>query len=187
MATAAATSSLLDHHPLVRWFIATGSLAPQSLARVPAMIRSPRSAEAVDFLHAFGSDQQISIPLHLHGVSHHVIVIGRSGPDDFSEDDMAVARRVQPLLLAVQRQVHVLNVLLPSTLPHDFGLSGRELAVLQLLSTGKTAGAIGAVLGCSARTVQKHVEHAYRKLEVNDKVSAVRIAREAGLIPAPER
>ena len=209
LAVTAVTSPLLDHHPLVRWFIATDSGAPQSMRRVPEAVRSDRSADAIDLLHLIGSDQELSIPLHLQGVSHHVVVVGRAGSADFSNDDMAVARRLQPLLLAVHRQVHVLGLALPGvrppgsallgagasagaaglpeSRPSDLGLSGRELAVLQLLASGRTAGAIGWALGCSGRTVQKHLEHVYRKLGVRDRVNAVRVGREAGLIrmPAP--
>jgi DNA-binding CsgD family transcriptional regulator len=185
LATAATTSALLDHHPLVRWFLATDSGAPQSMRRVPGAIRSSRSAEAIDLLHQIGSDQELSVPLHLQGVSHHVVVLGRSGRDDFSDEDMAVARRVQPLLRAVHRQVDCLRLGIPDHRLHDIGLSGRELAVLQLVATGRTTGAIGRVLGCSPRTVQKHVEHVYRKLGVRDRVTAVRIGREAGLVSAP--
>jgi DNA-binding CsgD family transcriptional regulator len=184
LATAATTSALLDHHPLVRWFVATDSAAPQSMRRVPEVLRSGRSAEAVDFLHQIGSDQELSIPLRLQGISHHVVVLGRSGRDDFSDEDMAVARRVQPLLRAVRRQVDCLRLGVPDHELHEVGLSGRELAVLQLLATGRTTGAMGGVLGCSPRTVQKHVEHLYRKLGVRDRVSAVRIGHEAGLVPA---
>jgi DNA-binding CsgD family transcriptional regulator len=214
LAVTAVTSPLLDHHPLVRWFIATDSGAPQSMRRVPEAVLSDRSADAVDLLHLIGSDQELAIPLHLQGVSHHVMVVGRAGSADFSNEDMAVARRVQPLLLAVHRQVHVLGLALPGArpsgsavlaadssaldagdgilgagllerLPSDLGLSGRELAVLQLLASGRTAGAIGWALGCSGRTVQKHLEHVYRKLGVSDRVNAVLIGRQAGLIRIP--
>lgn len=179
---AATKSALLDHHPLVRWFIATGSGTPQSMSRVPDQVRTARSVDAVELLHAVGSDQELAIPLHLHGASHYVLVVGRSGRDDFSADDMEVAGRLQPLLLSIQRQAHVLGMLLPAGQPVELGLTGRELVVLRLLATGRTSGAIGTGLGCSGRTVQKHVEHIYRNLAVTDRVSAVRIGREAGLI-----
>ncbi len=203
LAVTAATSALLDHHPLVRWFLATDSAAPQSMRRVPEAIRSDRSAEALELLHGIGSDQELSIPLLLRGVSHHVMVVGRAGSADFSNEDMAVARRVQPLLLSVHRQVHLVGMSALESLPggrspgtglpglglpgprrSDLGLSGRELAVLQLLASGRTAGAIGWALGCSGRTVQKHLEHVYRKLDVTDRINAVRIGREAGLLAA---
>ena len=59
-----------------------------------------------------------------------------------------------------------------------------RVAVLQLLGEGKTAAAIGRQLGISARTVGVHLDHLYRKLAVRDRLMAVRVARECGLLPA---
>lgn len=63
-------------------------------------------------------------------------------------------------------------------------LTPRELTVLHLMYAGRTAGAIGARLGVSPRTVQKHQEHLYRKLGACDRLSAVLVAQRAGLLPA---
>jgi DNA-binding NarL/FixJ family response regulator len=49
----------------------------------------------------------------------------------------------------------------------------REREVLDLVAEGRTNAAIGHVLEVSPRTVAKHLEHAYRKLEVNCRVQAV--------------
>ena len=62
------------------------------------------------------------------------------------------------------------------------GLTGRELAVLHLLVEGCTAVAMAHRLGISVRTVQKHLEHVYRKLGVADRLGAVLTAQRAGLI-----
>jgi DNA-binding NarL/FixJ family response regulator len=51
-------------------------------------------------------------------------------------------------------------------------LSARERQVLALVAEGRTDRAIGHRLGVSVRTVQKHLEHAYAKLGVNDRTSA---------------
>jgi hypothetical protein len=37
-------------------------------------------------------------------------------------------------------------------------------------------------LACSPRTVEKHIEHVYRKLGVRDRVSAARVAAELSLL-----
>ena len=62
------------------------------------------------------------------------------------------------------------------------GVTGRELAVLRLLADGKTAAAIGRTLGISPRTVHVHLTHLYGKLGVNDRLMAVGVAREVGLL-----
>jgi DNA-binding NarL/FixJ family response regulator len=52
-------------------------------------------------------------------------------------------------------------------------LTRREREVLDLVAEGRTNVAIGHVLEVSPRTVAKHLEHAYRKLQVNCRVQAV--------------
>lgn len=58
--------------------------------------------------------------------------------------------------------------------------------MLALLAAGLTADCIAHRLGISRRTVHKHLENAYRKLHVQDKVSAVRRAQCRGILPPPE-
>lgn len=65
-----------------------------------------------------------------------------------------------------------------------FGLTSRELAVVRLLAEGLTATAIGRRLGISPRTVTKHQQNLYRKLEVTDRVTAVLRAQACGLLSA---
>ena len=53
------------------------------------------------------------------------------------------------------------------------GLSRREADVLLWVSRGKTNGEIAQILGSSARTVEKHLEHVYAKLGVTSRTAAV--------------
>jgi len=55
-------------------------------------------------------------------------------------------------------------------------LSDRELEILQGLKSGKGYKQVAAALSISEGTVRKHVENIYRKLEVNNKVSAINLA-----------
>ena len=57
------------------------------------------------------------------------------------------------------------------------GLSSRELQVLNALATGKSSREIARELYLSEATVKTHLSNIYRKLEVNNRVSAVAIAR----------
>jgi len=61
-------------------------------------------------------------------------------------------------------------------------LTPREVEVLQLLSEGLLARTIASRLGLSPRTVHKHLSNVYTKLGVHDRLVAVGIARENGLI-----
>src|ERR1043165_627069 len=50
-------------------------------------------------------------------------------------------------------------------------LTARELEVVEWIAAGKRNREIGKILGCSARTVQKHVEHILEKLQVETRTA----------------
>lgn len=58
----------------------------------------------------------------------------------------------------------------------DFGLTKREIEMLNQLKSGLTYEEIAANLSISYHTVRKHIENIYRKLQVNNKVEAVQKA-----------
>lgn len=51
------------------------------------------------------------------------------------------------------------------------GLTERELEIAELASMGKTNVEIGFLLSISARTVQKHMEHIFRKLGIETRTA----------------
>ncbi len=51
-------------------------------------------------------------------------------------------------------------------------LTEQELRVLELVAAGRTNQAIAHLLRISPRTVAKHLEHAYRKLNVSNRAAA---------------
>jgi DNA-binding CsgD family transcriptional regulator len=110
------------------------------------------------------------------GLTHLVV----HDADGFSGSDLVLACRIQPLLELLDRQVLVLE----QRRAERIDLTGRERATLILLADGLTAGAIAHRLGVSPRTVNKHLEHLYRKLGVRDRLQAVLVARDAGLVCA---
>ncbi|HHG86119.1 MAG TPA: response regulator transcription factor, partial [Bacteroidetes bacterium] len=64
----------------------------------------------------------------------------------------------------------------------DFGLSKRELEILEQLCQGLNYQEIASNLFISPKTVRKHIENIYRKLRVHNKVDAVRLANKHRLI-----
>jgi DNA-binding NarL/FixJ family response regulator len=69
-------------------------------------------------------------------------------------------------------------------------LSRQELKVLRLVAEGLTNPEIGRRLYLSRHTVKEYLSHAMRKLEVSNRIEAVRKATELGLIegaPPPAR
>ena len=50
-------------------------------------------------------------------------------------------------------------------------LTKRELEVVEWIAAGKRNREIGEILGCSSRTVQKHVEHILEKLHLETRTA----------------
>ena len=176
--------------PLVR---RDGESASQSIGRVPVAISGPhdRACRPSTCCEPFECEQQMSIPYELDGIKHRAFVLARSR-DDFTAEDIEVACRLQPLIRALSVQTRDPRLVAISShrsirQQRSLGLTGREIAVLQLLAEGYTAYGISRRLANSPRTVQKHLEHIYRKLAVSDRLSAVQMAVEVGIVDTDRR
>jgi DNA-binding NarL/FixJ family response regulator len=64
----------------------------------------------------------------------------------------------------------------------DFGLTGRETEILELIAEGRSYQEIANQLFISPKTVRKHIENIYKKLQVHNKVEAVQLALKHGLL-----
>jgi len=71
------------------------------------------------------------------------------------------------LLLLDGQQTTLLTAALKS-----IGLTQREAEILTWASQGKSNKEVGSILGLSARTVGKHLEHIYKKLGVESRTAA---------------
>ena len=171
-------------HPLIRWYAATEDPRPWTLSRVPtALVPKRERMPLVLSLRENQLDQQLSINCRLRGRAHRTYLLGRAS-SDFTDEDLIVARCVQRSLMALDRQIAVIQQFrqLQST-AFDVGLTGREISVLDLIAAGHTTREVSRRLGYAPRTVDKHLERIYRKLGVRDKLNAVRVDRSWSLIP----
>lgn len=169
-------------HPLARWYFDTLSLEPQTLDRVPASMAAARPA-VKEFMRELGLVHQLAVPLGPRG-NYYTVTVARADRD-FSDADLEVAARAQAALRGLKTQIDALGRL-ESRCPPDLsaaGLTRRELAVLGLVAEGLTATAVAHQLGISPRTVHKHLEHAYRKLGVGDRITAIRQLDQASTSP----
>lgn len=128
-------------------------------------------------------DHAMGIPLPQSRAPITGCIVYRSGRD-FTDEEVVVAGRLQPLLAGVEQQRQLLQrVFVPGG--DDVGLTPRESTVLLLLGDALTAAAMGRRLGISERTVHKHVANVYRKLGTHDRLGTVLRAQQLGLVPAP--
>ena len=107
----------------------------------------------------------------------------RPSQEDYSDEDLEVARRLQPLLMLLERQVRCwARTAAPAT--RTCLLTGRERAVLVLLERGRTAEAIAHELGISPApcTSTWRTSTGSRR---QDRLRAVVVAREARLLTDP--
>jgi DNA-binding NarL/FixJ family response regulator len=163
----------------------------------------------VELGHCHGIEHQLAIPLPATD-GPRWFVLGRDRP--FAADGMQLARRVQRIVVGLDRQVAALRPVLdrppravaprpedragparacrvrdahPLEVAADAHLTPRELAVLTLVAEGLTAGAVARRLAVAERTVHKHLERSYAQLGVSDRVSAVLRAQRIGVLPEP--
>ena len=169
-------------HLLVRWFAAIGDPTAMTIARVPSRMTSPRGSALVrEHLSPVDLEQQLTLPYEMTATAQRSFVLARGGADfddadlGFGPADPAAAHAPRPAVPGDRRCAATGPVTAAQ-------LSGREVAVLRLLGDGLTAVAIGRRLGSSPRPVQKHLEHVYRKLGVSDRLLAVRVAHDLGLL-----
>jgi DNA-binding CsgD family transcriptional regulator len=170
-------------HPILMFYRATGvSGGFMQVADVPEWLIEPGALPAwYELARPWGCADQLALPVHLRPNGHRAFVIGRDTP--FSQREMELGARVWRLLIGLDRQVQAFGRMRPPTdVAQDLRLTPREVTVLGLLVEGLTAGAIARRLTIGERTVQKHLEHAYTKLGVGDRLSAVLRAQHLGLI-----
>ena len=85
---------------------------------------------------------------------------------EFSDTDIALLRMVAPLLRRLLREG-------PSSEP-PAELTTQEHRVLQLVATGMSNAEAAARMSVAPCTVRKHLEHAFRKLGVSNRLAAVK-------------
>jgi len=104
-----------------------------------------------------------------------------AGAAPLAEEVAALARRAR---LTLAEPAAAPSGPAPAEPGTRYGLTARELAVLQLLAAGRTNAQIGAELFISPRTAGVHVTNILRKLGVTGRVRAAAVAERAGLLEA---
>jgi DNA-binding CsgD family transcriptional regulator len=165
-----------SEHPLVRYH---SSHPGGGAHRITDSLTSAQFRESPlfnEYYRRIGIDHAVAVPLFVDRGLLVSFVLNRNG-QDFSDRECALLDLVREPLGALYRN------LLARRADHGFAglpVTPREREVLSWLAAGKTDRDIAEILGMSARTVQKHLQHIYEKLGVETRTAAVVRAMELG-------
>jgi DNA-binding CsgD family transcriptional regulator len=178
-ANVAAFAAYVHEHPLANHYRKTGDARP-------VMISDFLSRQDFHRLNLYGEyfrwipvEYQIAFGLPAAGSEIIGIALNRAG-SDFTEDERDLLNVIRvPLMTALERarqRQRARESLAAATSGAFAGLADltdREIRILRLAALGRTNSAIAHALDISPRTVAKHLENIYRKLDVNSRTSAV--------------
>lgn len=123
------------------------------------------------------------ISLRVHGPGGDSAVVGLG----FAAQQARLPPEALYKLLSAAQIAHLRYcALAESQSPRDFGLSPREIEVLEWIATGKSNGVIAEILGISPHTVDTIVRRIFSKLDVNDRTTAAIRGLGAGLLRRPK-
>lgn len=121
-----------------------------------------------------GVEFQIAIRFADDFGNPHIFMYTRR-ESDFSERDRAVLDALYPAFMKAIKCNQLVGERL-NQLHSAVRFTARENDCLFWLSEGKSNPEIAAILGISARTVDKHCERLYRKLGFSDRASVLRLS-----------
>jgi DNA-binding CsgD family transcriptional regulator len=158
-------------HPLVRYH-AGGGAGAHRISDSIAFVRFREGALYAEYYRRIGIDHALALPLYLDDRTLVSFVLNRRRRD-FSDRDRDVLDLARSTLGGIYRAMRPPRSgrATPSRLIAT--LTVRERQVVDWLAAGKTDRDIAAILGCSRRTVQKHLQGIYEKLGVESRTAAV--------------
>jgi DNA-binding CsgD family transcriptional regulator len=179
-------SNVMEEHPVVVSLVRSGSLSPVRMSDCLPDSQFIRTRTYDVLFRPQGMRYQLNVPLYVNPSTRCGAGYALNRSDfDFSDRDVQRAGALQSVVTALHASLRARWVSPEqiSRARHESGLSERELEVLTLTASGLTAVAAGRSLRISQRTVNKHLENAYRKLRVRDRMAAVAACRRIGVLP----
>lgn len=167
----------VPHFPLTRHTRPGGLGTPIRRSDLQSMTAFRGSGMYWEVTRRLGIDQMVAMAL-THGHRHVCISLNRAH-QDFAPAQVDLLTQLRPLLTRRVARLAAPPVNGPQAGPADLTvLTARQRQVLALVAEGLTDVAIGHRLGCSPRTVDKHLEHIYRRLGVSGRTAALATAFE---------
>ena len=156
----AAFDRYFHNHPLVRYHGHEGGGRTQRISDCLPLERFRRTALYNDYYRRIRIDHAMALPVYVGNGLLVSFVLNRTRRD-FSERERLLLDLLRPHLAKIYQKARRLN-----------RLTAREVEILRWLAAGKSDAQIGAILGTSPRTVQKHLQHLYEKLGVENRTAA---------------
>lgn len=129
-----------------------------------------------------GIHYQIAISLPEEGGGRMLAIVLHREDRDFSDAERDFLNRARPFIIQTYR-----NAIACAASPGErrlaavlveAGLTAREAEIVERVTAGRSNREIASDLGIAPRTVQKHLEHAFRKLGVDSRTAAAARAQE---------
>jgi DNA-binding CsgD family transcriptional regulator len=162
-------------HPLVRFHAAQRGRGAHRISDSIPFARFREGALYSDYYRRIGIDHVVAVPIRVDGDVLVSFVLNRKRRN-FSDRECQLLDRVGPVLARLHAALAA-SAAVRDDYPSAAVLTPRENEVVGWLAGGKTDRDIAAILGCSHRTVQKHLQHIYEKLGVETRTAAVMRAR----------
>ena len=191
---AEALGQVVADHPMIVSYLDPATQCggtPRRMSDIVTKSELSRTVAYNELLRRIGAEYQLTVLTAFSGSQRatggRCWTLNRSARD-FTEEDRASLERLQPVLVALDKACRDAQAqpdagaVSPIEAASRFGVTARELEVLQLLARGLTGEAIGRALAISVGTVRKHLENIYRKLDANDRLVAVTQAQAWGLL-----
>ena len=158
-------------HPLVCYHAATRGAGVRRISDSIAFSRFREGALYDEYYRRIGIDHAMALPLYVDDRTLVSFVLNRSRRD-FSDRDRDVLALATTTLAGMYRGLRPPRCAAREPSRLAVTLTARERQVIEWLSAGKTDRDIAAIVGCSHRTVQKHLQRIYDKLGVETRTAA---------------
>lgn len=165
-------------HPLVRFHATHLDGGAHRISDSLATAQFRASALFNEYYRKIGIDHVVAVPMFVDRRLLVSFVLNRT-KRDFSDRERAVLDLVRRPLAALYRSLLALERPRDDAAFDKLPLTPREREVLTWVAAGKTDRRIADILGMSARTAQKHLQHIYEKLGVETRTAAAMRARGA--------
>ena len=170
-------SELADENPLYTRYVQTGDGRAYRFSDVTSREELEATRLYREVYVPLAVRHQIAFTLPSGAGEVMAIALSR-GDRDYSDAERDLLNRARPFLIQAYRNALAYSSRVGGALPQlgaalrRAGLTPREADVMRLVAVGGSNRDVAARLGLSDRTVQKHLERAFRKLGVSSRSAA---------------